>query len=94
MPRGIKNAVAEEVAEVAPDERRFSDEKDHKGLGHPLCLNCGHREDMHHVWKHVQRIEEYRDRMGVVNQKTVVDRLQDYDANKPCQHACKCTEYK
>lgn len=85
----IKNAV-----KTASKEREFSDDKDHKGAFHPLCFGCKHREDMHHSWQSEQVLQDFRDQTGKVSQRLVTIKHKVYDAARPCQHACKCTEYR
>jgi len=71
-----------------------------KADNHPLCLNCEHRQEMHHDWKQVQEIENQKtwvqgSPLPVITPVIVMRKQKTYDiAIKPCQHACKCEDYR
>ncbi len=104
MPRGIysrkpeaESPVAETPAQVVVQNVPRSTQKVRNYQEHtiPLCLTCDHREEMHHDWKEHHQIVNVRDLSTLkMKQEIQTIREKDYTKGRPCQHACKCTEYK
>lgn len=92
VPQGTVEAkpVTKKVERV----RKYSDTKDHKGEGEPLCFNCGHRQDMHYIER--RRVEQRVGQNFLKEQITyeVMHRENDYSGARPCNHACLCTQYE
>lgn len=60
-----------------------------------LCKECNHRQDRHHVWREVEKNGVERDVYGVKREVTWIEKFKKFDAPVlPCQHACKCQNYK
>ena len=77
--------------------RRYSDIRDAKGPNHPLCMKCGHREDMHHTWSVTKVIEplnvwDQKGKRQIVRER--IEKTPVYGQGSPCQHACNCGEYE
>ena len=98
--RGIKT---EDVSGVAIQEkpevkvervRQYSPREDHKGQGHPLCLGCQHREDMHYTERRWTETKFGKNLQGDFVQVEVQHREPVYSGAKPCQHACLCKAYE
>lgn len=86
--------VVETVEQRQPKVRQYSNNRDHKGEGEPLCLNCQHRSDMHYI---EHRWTEQRVGKNLQGDFLTVDvhhRKQNYDGARPCQHACLCKAYE
>lgn len=63
--------------------------------GHPLCKECNHRQDMHHVWREVEHQGFERDMYGNKRETTWITKHKNFETpSNPCQHACKCWNYK
>lgn len=100
------NVVVEEQGKIVPREtisvpkadlprqRQYSTNKDHKGEGEPLCLNCGHRSDMHYIEHRWTEEKIGRNLQGDIGTIEVTKRRQIYDGARPCQHACLCKQYE
>lgn len=82
LPKGI-NAVVEDGRHVMTDD------------GHPLCKECNHRQDMHHVWREVEHQGFERDMYGNKREANWTTKHKNFETpSNPCQHACKCWDYK
>lgn len=85
----VKKELPPEEGAYKTNDRWLS--RDHT----PLCINCGHREEMHHTWRHIERSRLVRNYLSGKNQEEkYVDKEKVYDSQRPCQHACKCTDWK
>lgn len=100
-PVGSKNKT-EEIVEAQIEKemkpvkvRKYSDNKDHKGEGEPLCLNCEHRQDMHHLWNYHEKTVVGKTLGGeMLTQEVKWKTVKIEDGNRPCQHACLCKNYE
>jgi hypothetical protein len=93
----LENVPQETIAKpVAKNVRKFSDEKDHKGAGEPLCMNpkCGHRQDMHYIERRHTEQRVGKNFLGETIGYDVMHRSKDYSGARPCNHACLCTEFE
>lgn len=62
---------------------------------HPLCKECSHRQDMHHVWREIEHHGMERDMYGNRRETSWLTKEKKFDVPQlPCQHACKCWDYK
>lgn len=97
LPEGMTmNQAVKEINKQIREERirQYSNNRDHKGEGEPLCLNCGHRSDMHYI---EHRWSEQRVGKNLQGDFLTVDvhhRKPNYDGARPCQHACLCKAYE
>lgn len=87
-------SVLRRTVEQKPKVRQYSTNKDHKGEGEPLCLNCSHREDMHYIEHRWTETKVGRNLQGDIAEVHIQNRKAVYDGHRPCQHACKCTQYE
>lgn len=72
-------------------EGRWFTKLDH----HPLCLECQHREDRHHDWDVTQHQAIRKNAMtGKEMEVEWTTKVKNYHRSQPCQHACKCYQYK
>lgn len=66
-----------------------------KDDNHPLCKECNHRQDMHHVWRETEHQGIEKDVYGAKREVTWIVKHKKFDVPiLPCQHACKCGNYK
>ncbi len=77
-----------------PKVRQYSNNRDHKGEGEPLCLNCGHRSDMHYIEHRWTEQRVGKNLQGDFLQIEELKRRHVYDGARPCQHACLCKAYE
>lgn len=89
-----KKDMPQDEVDVQEKKRKISDENDHKGPNHPLCHNCGHREDMHHDWTYFKIPVEMKDQNGRVTTEYKTTKEIKWDGDKRCQHACKCEAFE
>jgi len=93
VPRGtVKPKVSKEFSDNNHEvEGRWYTNSDN----HPLCLECLHREDMHHEWDITHHQAMRKNPMtGVEIETRWTDKTKNYTRSRPCQHACKCWVYK
>ncbi len=85
--------VPRETIQAQPKKvRKYSD---HKGEGEPLCLNCEHRQDMHHTWTYHEEARMVKNPLGeIIPYINKWKEMKIEEGNRPCQHACLCKNYE
>ena len=90
-PVAVEDVPRETIKEKV---RVYSTNKDHMGEGEPLCLNCGHRQDMHYIEHRWTEKIVGKNLQGDFLQIDELKRKKSFDGARPCQHACLCKGYK
>lgn len=90
----VPRETIEEQPKLKQRVRMYSDNKDHKGEGEPLCLKCGHRQDMHYIERRNILQKVGKNFLGETITYEEMDRQKDYGGARPCQHACLCKEFE